>query len=215
MMGVAHAYARDTGFARRALILSVVFGLAACLALVMSNAQLSESAPRYPTAEAAFAQPGWSVAPATVEGRPGVAFVTRRYARADGLQAEVGITTSPQAKLVYRAGADVPFLGNGFSVAAAPADLVPAQANREATLARRGTEAWLQIAAFGERRGLFGAGGVGWGLAIFDTALGRSNDYYLLRVLVPFESGHEQDAAGAARELADSLFPRLTAWYAE
>jgi len=196
-------------FTRRAVILTGLFFAAVALLVTLSAPQV-EATPRFPTAEAVYGFAGWTVSPERVEGRPGVVFVTRDFARGDGERARLNITTSPQAKLVYRANADVPFLGNGYSVAPAPADLVPPRAERTAQIARRGNEFWLQIATFGERRGVFGNGTAAWGLAVFDMVLGRPNDYYLARVMLPYR---DATSAAAAIELADELFPRLAAYY--
>jgi len=206
------ALAARLDFARRALTLTVVFVLAAVLLISVSAPQV-ESTPAFPAEISAYAIDGWMVSPASVDGRAGVAFVSREYARVDGARARLSITTSPQAKLVYRAGADVPFLGNGYSVEPAPASLVPISSNRSAQIARRGTEAWLQIATFGERRGAFDNGPVAWSLAIFDMVLGRPNDYYLARILVPFDERNPSTSAAYAVELANTLFPRLAAFY--
>jgi hypothetical protein len=194
----------------RALILSALF-VAATVLLVGVNAPQVEATPRYPLDDAPYAVPGWSLSQASVDGRTGVLFVTRDYNGPDGARAEVAVTTSPQAKLVYRAGADVPFLGNGYTIEAAPSNVVAAVPERTAQIARRGDEAWLQIATFGERRGTVGNGPLGWSLAVFDMVLGHPNDYYLARVLVPY-AGTASAASAAA--LADTLFPRLAAFYA-
>jgi hypothetical protein len=200
---------RSTDFTQRALVLTALFVVAAVLLVGVSAPQV-EAKPRFPTDAAAYAVDGWTVSAESVEGRPGVLFITREFRHQDGSQARLSVTTSPQAKLVYRAGADVPFLGNGYTVEPAPSDVVAAQANRTAQIARRGTDAWLQIATFGERRGVYGNGAIGWGLAVFDMVLGQPNDYYLARVLVPYQS----ESAAHAVELTDTLFPRLAAFYA-
>lgn len=194
---------------QRALILAAIAGLAAGVLASITPAGAAPS-PRFAADEAMYVVDGWSVGAADISGRPGVAFVSRDYRSPDGVQARFSITTSPQAKSVYRAGADVPLLGSGYSVAPAPPDVVPPVPGREAQIARRGTEAWLQLALFGERRGVFGSGVQAWSLAVFDLALGHTNDYYLARILVPY------DATGphAASQLADTLFPRLAAFYA-
>ena len=184
----------------RALVLSAVFALGAVL-LFNVNAPQVDAAPRYPAD--AFTVDGWRASQPSIEGRPGVAFVTRDYVRSvDGVRASLVITTSAQAKLVYRAGADVPLLGNGYTVETlSPSTLI----------ARRGNEAWLQIAAFGERRGAFGNGVTAWSLAVFDTVLGRTNDYYLARVVMPYTDAATVATASA---LAEDLFPRVANFYA-
>jgi hypothetical protein len=196
-------------FARRALVLTVLF-VAAAILLVGISAPQVEATPRFPTDDAAYAVDGWKVNPQSIEGRSGVVYVTRGFQHADGTPARLTITTSPQVKLAYKAGADVPFLGNGYSVEPAPPELVAPQANRSAQIARRGTETWLQIATFGERRGAVGNGTLGWSLAVLDTLFGRPNDYYLARILVAYQT----DTAAHAVELADALFPRLAGFYA-
>ena len=183
----------------RSLVLTLVFALGAVLLFNVDAPQV-DAAPRFP--KESFAIDGWRNSEAQVEGRPGVAFVTREYQRlSDGARASLTITTSAQAKLVYRAGADVPLLGNGYTVETiSPSTLI----------ARRGNEAWVQIATFGERRGSFGNGASAWALAVFDTVLGRPNDYYLARVVVPYDG----DASVAtATDLADTLFARVSAFY--
>jgi hypothetical protein len=201
--------ARSTEFARRALILAALFGVVA-VAVFSVSASSTEAQPRFPTDDSIYAVDGWTVSAPTVEGRTGVQFISREYLRADGAQARLNLTTSPQAKLVYRAGADVPFLGNGYSIEAAPADVLAPNAGRTVQIARRGSEAWLQIAWFGERRGVLGNATTAWGFAVFDLILGRANDYYLARVLVPYE----QINAANAVQLANTLFSRLASFYA-
>jgi hypothetical protein len=160
---------------------------------------------------------GWTVSQPRVEGRVDAAgnatvlFVTWTLRSSTGDQAELNVTTSPQAKLVYRAGPDVPLQGSGYTVETAPAALVAPQAERTAQIARREGDTWVQIAAYGEQRGVFGNGPVGWGLAVFDMVLGRPNNYYLARVLVP---GDTPAAAANAVHLADTLLPQLAAAYA-
>jgi len=199
---------------RRALIATGILAVAAWL-LSAINALPAPAAARYPTdADAAlYAVDGWSVGPASVQERANTYFVTRAYRATDGrASAQLTLTTSPLAKEVLRAGADVPFLGSGFTVEPAPLALGPGLGGAQAQVARRSGETWLQVAVFGERRGLVGNGALGWGLAVFDTLLGRPNDYYLLRVVVP--QGDQPAAGQTAVQLAQTLFPRLVAWYA-
>jgi hypothetical protein len=193
----------------RALALAAIFAVAAVL-MVAVNAPHTELAPRVPADSGMFAVDGWQVGEGGVDGRTSVTYLSRDFVRAsDGARASLVITSSPQSKLVYRAGADVPLLGNGYSVE--PLDSAP---DRSVLVARRGNEAWLQIAAFGERRGTFGNGAVAWSLAVVDAVLGRNNDYYLARVLVPYSDSSVESGAAAATQLADALFPRIAAYYA-
>jgi hypothetical protein len=194
---------------RPALILIALFSSATWL---LANISVpAESPPRWPADSETYAVDGWAVGPATVDSRPGLAMVTHVYSR-ENTRATVVITTSPNAKAIFRAGAAVPFLGNGYTVEPAPADLVQPAGSREAFVARRGNEAWLQLAIYGERRGQFGSGVIGWGLSIVDAQLGRANDYYLARVVVPFVEG-DRPATQRAVALAETLFPRLAAYY--
>ena len=194
----------------RYLILSAVFGIAA-IVVVNVKAPAVDPVPRLSEDPSLFVVDGWDVSPAAVDGRPGVGFLTRDYRNAStASRAQLSITSSPNVKSVYRAGADVPFLGSGYTVEPAPVDLVPSVKDRDAQIARRGNEAWLQLATFGERRGLVGNGIKGWSMAIFDLTLGRPNDYYLIRVLMPADN---RQSVAAGVELANTLFPRLVAYY--
>ena len=196
---------------RRGLILALLLAVSAVLLLTV-NPPREQATPRFAADDASFQLDGWRVSAPSVEGRPGVAFVSRELLRlGDGARASVVVTTSPQAKLVYRAGADVPLLGNGYAVETAPANLVTPNPSRTAQIARRGSEAWLQLASFGERRGNFSNGVSAWSLAVFDTVLGNANDYYLARIVVPFDGAA---SAATASELADTLLPRIAAYYA-
>lgn len=188
--------------------LSIVAAVAAVVVFSISPAA-SDPSPRYATEPSLYAVAGWHTGVPDIGGRPGVAFVTVPYRADSGTPAELDITTSPSVKAVYRAGVDVPFLGSGYTVESAPSDLVTQVPGREAQIARRGDEAWLQIASYGERRGMLGNGLYGWAAAIFDLALGHSNDYYLLRVVVPTDAA----SAAAGVQLADTLFPRLVGFY--
>jgi hypothetical protein len=132
--------------------------------------------------------------------------VTYTYTAADaGPRATVVVSTSPIAKAIYRAGAAVPFLGNGYTV-----EPLPASGNRDAFVARRGDEAWLQVSVYGERRGQFGSGPVAWALSTLDSLLGAPSDYYLARIVVPYTP----ENLARATALADTLFPRLASYYA-
>jgi hypothetical protein len=195
---------------RPALILIVLFAGASWL---LANISVSyEAGPRWPADGDVYAIDGWTVGPATVDtSRPGLAMISHQYTQ-ERTRATVVLTTSPNAKAIFRAGAAVPFLGSGYSIEPAPADLVPEAGSREAFVARRGNEAWLQLSIYGERRGQFGSGVIGWALSIVDAQLGRANDYYLARIVVPFDEG-DRSATQRSVALADSLFPRLAGYY--
>src|SRR5205085_4699598 len=68
--------------------------------------------------------------------------------------------------------------------------------------------------SYGERRGRLGNGPVGWGAALLDGALRRPNDYYLVRLLV-YRDPREPHVVDEAGLLADTLFARVAAGYAE
>jgi hypothetical protein len=208
MSAAVQSLTRAPAVPRRALLLVVVFGLAAVLLSVIHDP--IEAAPRWPTDNAVYSVDGWLVSAESVDdSRPGLTLATRVFVpRSGGDRATLVITSSPNAKAVFRAGAAVPFLGNGFTVEPAPVAAVGA---REAFIARRGSEAWLQISVYGERRGQFGSGVVGWTLSTVDSLLGRENDYYLARLVVPFQG---EASARDAVVLAEALFPRLAAYYA-
>jgi len=54
---------------------------------------------------------------------------------------------------------------------------------------------------------------LGWSLATLDSLLGRANDYYLARIVMPYREDDPASTAAAAA-LADALFPRMAEFYA-
>ncbi len=108
----------------------------------------------------------------------------------------------------------MPFLGSGYTVAPPPADVAALEGGGvNALVAQQGTEQWLVMYAYGERRGLLGNGPLPWTLAILDSLVGRSNDYYKLYLVARTDRGHAGEETDVA-QLARTLFPRLGAWYA-
>src|SRR5215218_5855494 len=103
---------------RRALWLALAFGISAAL-LVAIDRQPDVNEARWPAQPAAFVVASWTVGPETVEAQNGNQYVSRGF-RSQNARASLSITTSPEAKRVYRAAADVPFLGNGYVVDQAP-----------------------------------------------------------------------------------------------
>ncbi len=187
---------------RPAVVLMALFALTAMV--LASVGPAVEGAPRWPADSGLYAVDGWSVSPASVDAsRPGLTLVTHTYSRPDGARATLVVASSPIAKAVYRAGAAVPFLGNGYTV-----ETLPTPGPREALIARRTGETWAQVAVYGEQRGQLGSGAIAWTLSTIDSILGRGNDYYLARIVLP--NDNVQDAV----TLADTLFPRLEAFYA-
>jgi hypothetical protein len=202
---------------RRLLILAAGFVIAAVIAWSLQAGQsIPPGAPtsRWPTDNGFYAVPGWNVSGPNIEAANGNTYVTRRFERTDdGSQLTFILTTSQNVKTVYRAGPDVPFLGSGYESVPVSADLTRIAHQSGVSQVRRGDEGWLQVYAYGERRGLNGNGAVGWALAVFDSVLGQPKDYYLLRVLVP-TGNNAPDAIKRASDVADVLFPRVADWYA-
>jgi hypothetical protein len=158
--------------------------------------------------DAELAVNGWQASDASLSLANGNAYLVRSYERG-GAALTFELTTGPTGKNIYRAPAEVPYLGNGYTVEAAPPSVTDRLAPSEsAFVARSGARAWLEVHAYGERRGVIGNLVAGWALVAFDLVLGRSNDYYLERVVAPLDAG-----PAAAVDLAHSLFPRVSAWY--
>jgi hypothetical protein len=185
-------------------------------------------AARWPQEDSLYAVDGWQVGPAAVQEAWGVTHVRRELWSATGTAATVILSTNTTGKGVF-GNAEVPLLGAGYAIAPAPAGLLPAtrpgRGGRVATVALAGgpEAVWLLCYAYGGRGGLVPDAARGWGLVLLDAALGRDNDYFLLRVLAREDGEDGEDgpatppAAPAAREvvaLTDALVARLTAWYA-
>jgi len=173
----------------------------------------SPTAPqRWPRNEDLFNIERWVSGPETVEVVNGSTYVSRALHGPDGTQATLTLVTNQNVK-VFAAGAEVPFLGSGYDVGPASSDLMLSAPGRQELVAQRGSERWLVIYTYGERRGLLGNGPVGWGLALFDGLLGSSNDYYKLYLTVPLTSYEAAATARQSAALADTLFPRIANWY--
>ena len=177
------------------------------------------AAARWPSDDILFAVAHWTVGPeavAAANGR-GSQVVTREYRRLDGgLTATLVLTASPDAKRVYRAGAEVPFLGSGYTIERPPPGVVRPGRGRQSLVARRGEQRWLALSAYGERRGWVGNGVRGWGLVALDAVRGHPNDYFRATLATPLPSADSpaaREAAGEAVTLAETLFSRLAAWY--
>jgi hypothetical protein len=198
------------------LWLSALLLAAAALTWVLVGSRPTTVTAHWPAADDFFTTPGWSPSNATLEKANGNTYITRLYRPTDGGPSMTfTLTTGPSVKTVYRAGADVPFLGSGYESQPVPPKLQAAANGHGLSLLLRGDEGWLQVYAYGERRGLLGNGAVGWTLAVFDTVLGQPNDYYLVRLLAPTGTALDADTAQRAMQLADVLFPRVAGWYGE
>jgi hypothetical protein len=194
----------------RYLVLILVLLGGAGLYTVLSN-QPRDTAPRWPGTDSVFAISPWSSRTVDVAQGGTTDLVTRAFRSSTGTTATFTLVANKGPK-VYGPGAEVPVLGSGYLAEAASADLVGAPTPGVGGLiATRGSEQWLVMYAYGERRGLLGNGPAAWSLALFDGLLGRPNDYYKMYLI------GRADDANAAREiaeLADTLFPRVAEWYA-
>jgi hypothetical protein len=193
---------------RRALILAALLAVGTALWVAQpARASRGDVAPD----ESVYAVSGWSAGPATTTTDHGVTFRTRRYLSTEGIGGVVAVATSPDAKKIYRAGSDVPFIGAGYSVESAPASMFPARGDRTVLLAKRGDETLLVIAGFGERRGTLGKGFASWTWAVLDAAIGSPNTYYAVTVVVPMSA--KDSLPVRADELSRSVLAAVSRWY--
>jgi hypothetical protein len=166
--------------------------------------------PRWPESDALYAVDGWSVGP---EQKVDGGFVARAFRTQAGLTATLWIFSN-QAPKLYGAGAEVPFLGNGYSVVSEPTELVRTGTDGvNSLLARQGSEQWLVKYAFGERRGLLGNGPRAWSFAFLDGILGRPNDYYKMFIWVRVDRP-DAELGRKVDDLATTLFTRIANFYA-
>jgi hypothetical protein len=169
-------------------------------------------APRWPQSDAVFSADSWVVGPLQVEhSSNNTDLVTRTFRNSSGATATLTLVANRAPKL-YAAGADVPFLGNGYAVQPAAADIGTGD-GVSALVAQKGSEQWLVAYAYGEQRGLLGNGPLAWTLAVTDGVLGRPNDYYKL-YLSARTDGLGPGVDRQVVELARGLFPHIAGWYA-
>jgi hypothetical protein len=200
----------------RYLVLTVSLLIGAALYVAFGQ-PLGSGTPRWPERQDIYAAELWTSGPIKVDHNENSGnhtdLVTRPFHNSDGTMATLTIVTN-QAPKLYGAGAEVPFLGNGYTVEPAPQDLVAgAGGGISGIVAQRGTERWLVMFAYGERRGLLGNGALPWTLAMIDGIIGRPNDYYKLYLMAQIEPANAEKAQAVA-SLAGTLFPRIAAWYA-
>jgi len=151
-----------------------------------------------------------------MDSRAGTVFVNRRYMSADGrVGAVLGLVTSPDAKRVYRAGADVPFAGSGYSISTPTESLGLGSSERSVFLASHAGGSVLVFATHGERRGLIGNGLAGWTYAVLDGLLGRTNDYFEATLVVALDNEGDTAARRAGAVLADRVFAQIAEWYGQ
>jgi hypothetical protein len=197
----------------RTLILTAVL-FAGALALVVGgrSASAASNASWPAVNDPAYDVAGWVGGPIVIAHEYGVAFVSRTYRSVDGTFAYLTLATSPEAKRVYNAGAEVPLLGSGYSVESLVSGELRPGAYSTALMARKDNATLLVYAAYGQRRGLVGNGIAGWALVILDGLLDRPNYYFMLKLTVPGRADDARVLASAAG-LADEVFPRLARWY--
>jgi hypothetical protein len=167
--------------------------------------------PRWPSADSMYTLEGWSAGPEQLEDG---GFRTRTFTRTDGQTAQLSIYSN-QAPKLYAAGAEVPYLGNGYVVQTSTSGAVLPELGDSihGLIATRGAEQWLVFYAYGERRGLLGNGPGAWALALFDLVLGNENDYYKI-YLTTRSVGADPEGARVVGQLATMLFSRIAAYYA-
>jgi hypothetical protein len=199
---------------RRYVVLVVVLLCGAVMLNLILAAQHPPAGPEWPTQSDIYALSGWQTGSPVVESAWGISHISRPYRAADGSTATLVLSTSPEAKSLYKSGADLSFVGAGYSVQSVAPDLVAPAPGRAAEIVKRERETLLLIYTFGERRGLLGNGWLGWTMYGLDTLVGRPNDYYLLRVIAPLTASNATLDAVQAVQLADTVFPRVATWYA-
>jgi hypothetical protein len=202
----------QTANARYAVVAALL--LAGALVYGAAAETHGASGARWPSDDGVYMSAPWSMGPLAIEqSANNTAIVTREYRDTNDDQATLAIVTS-QAPKVYGPGAEVPFLGSGFTIEPAPL-LVPlaGQAQIGALTAVRGQEQWLVIYAYGERCGLLGNGPRAWMQAALDGLRGSPNTYYKLYLLTRLDRS-DPATNNAAAQLAATVFPDVAAWYA-
>jgi hypothetical protein len=166
---------------------------------------------QWPSDDSVYTVVGWATSSEQVERMNGYTYISRAFT-GHGTMSALTIVANQNAK-VFGAGAEVPFLGKGYDVSAAPSELLPPAPGREGLVATRGDERWFVVYGYGEHRGLLGNGPLGWSMAVLDGVLGRSNDYYKMFLIAPMTGTNDPHSRDSV-QLADALFPRIVDWYA-
>jgi hypothetical protein len=157
---------------------------------------------------------GWSVVGATTESYHGVSFAHWILSNRLGTTADLTISTSSEAKRIFKSGPDIPFRGSGYEVETDGSGLLPPGSDWDAMLVRRGSDERVVLYAYGERRGFLGRGLRGWASALVDAIRGKGNDYYMIAIVVPLNGTSKGANATEVARFADAVFPRIAAWYA-
>lgn len=201
---------------RRALILLACL-LVAGVASLAVTARAARPA-HWPTDATVFALDDWRLGPLDVQTGDGDkytgALLRRVYWDDAGrhLTLDVWSNPVPQAKMLFRKGPDRDFLGAGYLTEPVGPELAPARPDGGALIARRGPDAWFLVYSYGEKRGLLGNGVRAWIFAEWDALLDAPNDYFMARVMAPYRG--DKATVRSVLTAADTLFPRLAAWYA-
>jgi hypothetical protein len=213
-----------SGTAARRLVLIVLLAAGAVLLAVAGRGRAAGevAGPRWPEDDAVFAVDGWTTGPPALQSAWGVVHVSREMRSANGTVVTVLFSTNPSGKGIF-GNAEVAFLGTGYAVAPAPAarlgatsPAVPRMAPFKTVLARGPQATWLLHYAYGARGGLVPDAARGWALVLLDAALGRPNDYFMLRVMTRGADPLSPPGPVAAAEsaaLANTLGGRVSAWY--
>jgi hypothetical protein len=167
--------------------------------------------PRWPASDGTYAVTGWQASAEQLEAANHQVFASRTFRDTGGKVAQLTIATNQDPK-VFVAGAEVPYLGTGYSVEPTPAGLLATAPGRDVFVARRGNEQLLVVYGYGERRGFLGNGFVGWAAAVTDLVLGSPNDYYKVYLITSVEQ-LDPAALASFSQLASVLFPRIADWY--
>ena len=213
-----------SGSAARRLVLIALLAAGAWLMAGARTARPGGAAvPQWPRDDAVYAVDGWTAGPESLQEAWGVAHVTRELRSAGGTAVTVLLSTNASGKGII-GNAETAFRGTGYAVTPAPPGLLPAgppgrraAAPVTAVLARGPESNWFIAYAYGARGGPVPDAARGWALVLRDAALGRPNDYFLLRVMTRGDTPSAPPAAPATREtaaLAEALAIRLAAWYA-
>jgi hypothetical protein len=183
--------------------------------MVVTAGPQSSDSPRWPRSDSLYALDNWTAGPEQLGSAiNNTQQITRSFRAASGQLATLTIFTQHQAPKLYGAGAEVPFLGNGYTIVNTPEPLADLRRGELGSLvAERGSERWLVFYAYGEHRGLLGNGVLPWGLALLDQLAGAPNDYYKL-YLATRSDGSSPILDRQTGELAQTLFQRISGWYA-
>jgi hypothetical protein len=208
-----------SGPAARRLVLIVLLVAGAWLLAGARQARAGgPAAPRWPQDDRVYAVDGWTADPQEVEEAWGVTHVRRELRSDAGTTATVVISTNTTGKGIF-GNAEVPFLGTGYAIAAPPVGLLPPGAlggRGTAVLARGPDGVWLLHYIYGQRGGPVPDVFRGLAGVLFDAVLGRTNDYYLVRVMSRAgdpDAPVSPDTAAETARLAEVLFGRIAAWY--